>query len=77
MAYVIVTVSAMHDRAMNEEYVGRFLPLIRSMGGSILAVDETPEVKEGTWNVVRTALLFFPTVADANQIGRASCRERV
>ena len=72
MAYVIVTVSAMHDRAMNEEYVRRFLPLIRSVGGSVLAVDESPEVKEGTWNVVRTALLFFPTVADANRFYHSS-----
>ncbi len=72
MAYVIVTVSAMRDRAMNEEYVRRFIPLIRSMGGSILAVEETPDVKEGTWDVVRTALLFFPTVADADRFYRSS-----
>lgn len=72
MAYIIVTVSTMRDRAMNEEYVRRFLPLIRSMGGAVLAVDETPDVKEGTWNVVRTALLYFPTVADANRFYHSS-----
>ena len=72
MAYVIVTVSAMRDLAMNEEYVRRFMPLIRSMGGSVLAVDEKPDVKEGTWDVVRTALLYFPTVADANRFYHSS-----
>lgn len=67
MAYLLATASSIHDPATLEEYVRRVVPIIQNMGGSVLAVEETPQVKDGKWDAVRTVLLSFPTVADANR----------
>ena len=67
MAYLLATASSINDPATLEQYVKRVVPLIHKMGGSVLAVEESPDVKDGKWHAVRTVLLSFPTAADANR----------
>ena len=41
------------------------MPVFEKFKGRLLAVDEAPEVLEGTWNCTRTVLIEFPSREDA------------
>jgi uncharacterized protein (DUF1330 family) len=46
---------------MLDEYVAKALPTIEPHAGRVLALDETPEVVEGTIDSPRTVILEFPS----------------
>ena len=56
--YVVVQLT-IHDRERYQRYIDRFLPIIAEHGGRVLAVDDHPEVLEGTWDADRVVLLRF------------------
>jgi len=65
MAVYFVAQISIHDRAEYSKYEAGFMPVFEKYKGRLLAVDEAPEVLEGTWNCTRTVLIEFPTREDA------------
>jgi uncharacterized protein (DUF1330 family) len=65
MSVYFVAQITIHDRAGYSRYEAGFMPVIEKYKGRLLAVDENPEVVEGTWNCTRTVLIEFPTRDDA------------
>ena len=55
-----------HDRAMYSRYGSAFMDIFNSYGGTLLSVEEGPEVIEGEWGYTRTVLLEFPSEAQAH-----------
>ena len=60
MSVYIVAQSCVNDPEKLDEYVKQVLPTIHEHGGKILAVDESPEMVEGTVDFPRTVILEFP-----------------
>lgn len=58
-AYVIARV-AVRDREPYDRYVARFLPVLKSYGGRLLAADDAPEAMEGE-DGRKVVLLAFDT----------------
>jgi uncharacterized protein (DUF1330 family) len=56
--YVVVQLTV-RDRERYQRYVDAFLPIIAEHGGRVLAVQDDPEVLEGTWPHDRLVLLSF------------------
>ncbi|HVO62567.1 MAG TPA: DUF1330 domain-containing protein [Terriglobales bacterium] len=63
-AYLIVNVD-IKDRIAFEDYVRDVPPIVRKFGGEYLAVSDTPEVIEGSWQPHRLVLVRFPDMAAA------------
>jgi uncharacterized protein (DUF1330 family) len=57
--YVVVQLT-IHDRERYDRYVSRFIPVIDLYDGEVVAVDDHPEVLQGTWDHDRVVLLSFP-----------------
>lgn len=57
--YAIALIN-IHDRDTYGEYEQAFMPVFEQFSGRLLAVDEAPIIKEGTWDHTRTVLLEFP-----------------
>jgi uncharacterized protein (DUF1330 family) len=51
------------DRTECARYEQGFMAIFNQFEGKLLAVDESPVAKEGTWNHTRTVLLQFPEAA--------------
>jgi uncharacterized protein (DUF1330 family) len=49
-----------HDRAVYERYMSRFMPVFEKFSGKLLAVDDAPKVLEGKWDANRIVLMSFP-----------------
>ena len=60
MAVYIVAQHRVDDPDKLNEYVRQVIPTIQEHGGKILAVDESPEIIEGTVDFPRTVILEFP-----------------
>lgn len=60
MAVYIVAQHRVDDPDKLNEYVRQVIPSIHEHGGKILAVDESPEMVEGTVDFPRTVILEFP-----------------
>ena len=54
-----------HDRVAYSKYGAAVDDTLTPYGGTILSVEEHPNVLEGTWNHTRTVLLEFPTSEQA------------
>ena len=60
MSVYIVAQHRVDDPDKLNEYVRQVIPTILEHGGKILAVDESPEIIEGTVDFPRTVILEFP-----------------
>lgn len=65
MPVYFVAQITIHDRDGYSQYEAGFLPVFEKFNGRLLAVDESPDVVEGTWNCTRTVLIEFPDRDDA------------
>jgi len=63
MAVYAVALINIQDREAYAEYEAGFMDIFSRYGGKLLAVDESPEVKEGSWRYTRTVLLEFESNA--------------
>ena len=59
MSVYVIALINIHDRERYADYEAGFVDIFARHGGKLLAVDETPAVKEGTWPWTRTVLLEF------------------
>lgn len=48
------------DRMAYDRYSAAFMEVFSRFKGTLLAVDETPEVIEGEWTATRLVLMSFP-----------------
>lgn len=60
-AIALITIS---DRSKYADYEKGFMDIFRRYQGKVLAVEEAPVVKEGTWPYTRTVLAEFPSHAE-------------
>ena len=60
MTVYTIALLKIEDRTQYARYEQGFMAIFNQYEGKLLAVDETPIVKEGTWNHTRTVLLQFP-----------------
>lgn len=60
MSVFVIALLKINDRAEYARYEQGFMAIFNQYEGKLLAVDESPVVKEGTWNHTRTVLLQFP-----------------
>lgn len=58
-AYALAQIS-IHDRARYDRYAERFMGVLAGFGGRLLAADESPEVREGSWPYDKVVLIEFP-----------------
>ena len=67
MAYVLVTIKKILDQQAFDEYADRVRPILRSYGGSWVAIEPHAVTRAGTWPYVRTVLVEFPSLEKARQ----------
>ena len=65
MSVYIVARINIQDRDRYAQYEGEFMSIFSRFNGTMLAVDEAPQVLEGDWPATRTVLISFPNEADA------------
>jgi uncharacterized protein (DUF1330 family) len=61
MARFFIAQLNVHDPAEYARYLEGTAALLEEFSGTVLAVDEDPEVLEGEWPYGRTVLIEFPT----------------
>lgn len=59
--YVVFT-EAIRDRAALKDYFAKSAPTFAEHGGSVMIVDDHPDVVEGEWHGNRTVVLEFDSV---------------
>ena len=64
-AYVVARIT-IHDRTRYGQYEAGFMQIFEQYQGTLLSVDEAPEVLEGAWPVTRTVLIAFPDAGQAH-----------
>jgi len=64
MAVYAIALINISDRSRYADYEKGFMEVFRHYQGKVLAVDEAPVVKEGTWPYTRTVLAEFPSSAE-------------
>ena len=65
MAHYIVAQIDIHDRERYAEYEAGFMDVFANYNGTMLAVDEAPQVIEGEWPCTRTVIIEFPSKPEA------------
>ena len=65
MTYVVVTIKQLKDIEAFRDYACKAYPIIERHCGKYVAVDKTPEVRDGEWPFVRTVIVGFPNYAAA------------
>ncbi|MEM7097497.1 MAG: DUF1330 domain-containing protein [Pseudomonadota bacterium] len=65
MPCYIVALINIHDRDTYSKYEAGFMDVFEQFNGTMLSVDEEPQVIEGDWSWTRTVLISFPSNADA------------
>ena len=60
MTVYCIALICIADRERYSVYEQGFMEIFNRYGGTLLAVDETPMVKEGDWPHTRTVLASFP-----------------
>jgi uncharacterized protein (DUF1330 family) len=63
--YLIAEIN-IHDRVGYASYEAGFMAIFSRHKGKLLAVEESPEPLEGTWEHTRTVLIEFPSAALAH-----------
>jgi uncharacterized protein (DUF1330 family) len=61
MPVYIINNMVIRDRAEYRKYERAFLPTFVRFGGEVLAVQDDPQPREGTWPYTRTVLLRMPS----------------
>ena len=51
------------DRSLYQQYLDGFDQVFRQYAGTVVAVDDAPEVLEGVWDRTRIVLIRFPDEA--------------
>ena len=67
MTYVVVTIKRVKDLEAFREYAAKVYPIIHRFGGKYVAVDKSPDVRDGEWPFVRTVIVAYPTFAAAQR----------
>ena len=65
MTYVVVSIKKVKDIEAFREYAAKVYPIIARHGGKYVAVDKTPDVRDGEWPFVRTVIVAYPNYAAA------------
>ena len=58
--YTIARIT-IEDRDEYAKYEAGFMDIFQKYDGTLLSVDEAPEVLEGEWSATRSVLISFPT----------------
>lgn len=64
MSVYMLALVNVHDRATYANYERGFMKIFRKYQGKLVALDESPVVKEGDWPYERTVLVEFPTLEE-------------
>jgi uncharacterized protein (DUF1330 family) len=62
--YIIYT-EKINDEAGMNEYAGKAMVSLMGSGGTVIALDDNVDVREGTWHGTRTVILQFDSVEAA------------
>lgn len=65
MSVYLIAQITIHDADRYAEYGAGFMEIFSKYDGTLLSVDEAPEVLEGSWNCTRTVLIEFPSKEQA------------
>ena len=61
MPVYMISRMTIHDRAEYDKYEERFMSVFEQFDGTMLSVDEEPQIVSGEWKVTRSVLIEFPT----------------
>ena len=61
MTVYVINNMTIHDRAKYDTYLRAFMPVFKKYEGRVLAVQDAPQPREGSWPYDRTILLSFPS----------------
>ncbi len=64
-AYVVAHIT-IRDRERYQQYEAGFMEIFAKYEGTMLSVDEQPELLEGEWDATRTVLISFPSSTAAH-----------
>jgi uncharacterized protein (DUF1330 family) len=67
MTYVVVTIKKVLDLEAFREYAVKVYPIVEHYGGKYVAVDKTPDVRDGEWPFVRTVIISYPNFEAAQR----------
>lgn len=65
MSHYLIAQIDIVDREAYGRYEAGFMDIFSRFGGTLLAVDESPQLLEGAWPYTRTVLISFPCADDA------------
>jgi uncharacterized protein (DUF1330 family) len=65
MSHYLIAQIDIVDRETYALYGDGFMDIFSRYGGTILAVDEAPQLLEGSWPYTRTVLISFPSAEEA------------
>ena len=60
MPVYMITRLTIHDRAEYNKYADQFMAIFEKFDGTMLSVDEEPQVVAGEWKATRSVLIEFP-----------------
>jgi len=63
MSVYMISRMTIHDRAQYDKYEERFMDVFEKFEGTMLSVDEEPQVIAGEWAATRSVLMEFPDKA--------------
>ena len=61
MPVYMISRMTIHDRAEYDKYEERFMEIFEKFDGTLLSVDEEPQVVAGEWTATRSVLMEFPS----------------
>ena len=67
MAYVVVTIKQVLDQQAFDEYAEKVRPILKQFGGRWVAIEANQVTKSGTWPYIRTVIVEFPSIEDAQR----------
>ncbi len=67
MSVYTIALLNISDRNEYAKYEQGFMEIFNRYSGKLLAVDEAPVVKEGTWPYTRTVLIEFPSQVELDR----------
>jgi len=67
MAYVLVTIKEIQDQQAFDEYAEKVRPILKKFRGRWVAIEPKHLTRAGAWPYVRTVIVEFPTIADAER----------
>lgn len=67
MAVFIIAQINIHDRAGYAKYEAGFGEIFARYDGTMLSVEEEPEILEGDWAFTRTVVVEFPSADEAKR----------